>query len=65
MKTQARKLHEKYGWRLVDFNQIVRAKLAEILALPIKKPNNILKEEDRFNEKKKDKCEINLSNEEL
>ena len=65
VRTQARKLHEQYGWRLVDFNQIVKNKLAGILSLPIKKPNNILKEEDRLNEKKKDKCEINLSSEEL
>jgi hypothetical protein len=41
VRTQARLLNQKYGWRLVDFNLIVRNKLQEILALPIKPPNNI------------------------
>ena len=41
VKTQTRAMNELYGWRIVDFNKIVRDKLAEIMALPIKPPNNL------------------------
>lgn len=54
--SQAKKLNEHYGWRVVDFNQIVRNKLAEILALPQKPPNNLRTDGP---------CMVCLSNEEL
>ncbi len=38
---QAQLLEQQYGWRLVDFQLIVRRKLADILSLSIKPPNNI------------------------
>lgn len=41
VRSQARNLNSHYGWRMVDFNQIVKDKLAEIMALPIKPPNNL------------------------
>ena len=41
VKSQARKMNERYGWRIVDFNEIVREKLADIMSLPIKPPNNL------------------------
>ena len=44
VKTQAKKLEDFYGWRVVDFVQIVQDKLAEIMALPQKLPNNITNE---------------------
>lgn len=44
VRSQAKNLNEHYGWRLVDFNQIIRDKLAEIMALPIKPPNNLTNE---------------------
>jgi YHS domain-containing protein len=39
--TQAKKLEEHYGWRVVDFTKIVKTKLNEILQMPTKPPNNI------------------------
>lgn len=56
VRSQARKLNEHYGWRVVDFNQIVREKLAAILALPAKPPNNLRTDGP---------CMVCLSNEEL
>jgi hypothetical protein len=49
-------MNEQYGWRLVDFNQIVRDKLEEIMALPVKPPNNLTNVGP---------CMVCLSNEEL
>ena len=44
VKSQAEKLEELYGWRVIDFQQIVQNKLREIMALPAKLPNNITEE---------------------
>ena len=44
IRTQAEKLKEFYGWRVVDFLQIVKDKLNEIMQLPQKLPNNITSE---------------------
>jgi hypothetical protein len=41
IRSQTQALHDHYGWRIVDFNKIVREKLAQILSLPIKPPNNL------------------------
>lgn len=41
VNTQAQKLKEEYGWRVVDFIQIVKDKLNEILSQPQKLPNNL------------------------
>ena len=38
---QAKLLEKQYGWRLVDFQAIVKKKLADILAFERKPPNNI------------------------
>ena len=43
-RTQAAKLEQLYGWRVVDFKQIVQDKLREIMTLPAKPPNNITNE---------------------
>lgn len=56
VKQQAQNLNDKYGWRVVDFNKIVRDKLAEIMALPVKPPNNLTTVGP---------CMVCLSNEEL
>ena len=41
LRTQAEKLQQLYGWRVVDFKAIVQEKLKEIIARPLKLPNNI------------------------
>jgi len=41
VKAQAARLEQFYGWRVVDFMQVVQDKLREILAMPTKLPNNI------------------------
>lgn len=56
VKSQATALNQHYGWRLVDFNQIVKDKLSDIMALPIKPPNNLTNEGP---------CMVCLSTEEL
>lgn len=56
VSSQAVAMNQHYGWRLVDFNKIVRDKLAEIMALPIKPPNNLTTIGP---------CMVCLSNEEL
>ena len=38
--TQARKLEDLYNWRTIDFNQIVKSKLNEIMKMRDKPPNN-------------------------
>jgi len=55
--TQAKKLSELYGWRIVDFPAIVSKKLSEILDMEHKLPNNIINEEGP--------CMIGMSDEEL
>jgi hypothetical protein len=37
-------LNDFYGWRIVDYMQIVQDKLTEIMSLPQKLPNNITNE---------------------
>ncbi len=54
--TQAKKLEELYGWRVVDFPKIVKAKLEEIMAMPTKLPNNVTDEGP---------CMVSMSEEEL
>jgi adenylate kinase family enzyme len=44
VKTQAEKLSEFYGWKVVDYPKIVREKLAEVNEMPEKLPNNISEE---------------------
>lgn len=44
VNTQAQKLEELYGWRVVNFVEIVRNKLAQIMAMPEKPPNNVTDE---------------------
>jgi hypothetical protein len=44
VKSQAQKLEGLYGWRVVDFKQIVQDKLREIISMPVKLPNNITNE---------------------
>lgn len=39
--TQADRLEQFYGWRVVDFHQIVQDKLSEILMMNPKPRNNI------------------------
>lgn len=39
--TQAKNLEELYGWRIVDFTEIVRNKMMEILEMEEKLPNNV------------------------
>ena len=56
VKSQAEKLEELYGWRVIDFKQIVQNKLREIIAMPAKLPNNITEEGP---------CMVCLSEEEL
>ena len=56
VRTQAKKLEELYGWRVVDFKKIVQDKLREILGWEKKPPNNITDEAP---------CSICLSQEEL
>jgi hypothetical protein len=41
---QAKNLSELYGWRIVDFHQIVQEKLAAIIEIPEKPANNIVTE---------------------
>lgn len=53
---QAKLLEEQYGWRLVDFQAIVKKKLADILAFERKPPNNV---------SKAGTCMVCLSQEEL
>ena len=38
--TQAAALSETYGWRIVDFKQVVRDKLEELMRYEIHIPNN-------------------------
>jgi hypothetical protein len=38
--TQAQRLSETYGWKIVDFKQLVRSKLEEMMKLDIHIPNN-------------------------
>jgi len=52
--TQAQKLEHFYGWRVVNFLDIVQTKLARILKQKIKPPNNVV-----------EGSEINMSQEEL
>ena len=40
--TQAKALEEFYGWRVVDYLEIVQNKLRELLAMPEKLPNNVV-----------------------
>lgn len=54
--SQAKFLNDHYGWRIVDFNKIVKEKLAKILSLPMKLPNNLTTVGP---------CMICMSNEEL
>jgi YHS domain-containing protein len=44
VKSQAEKLSEFYGWKVVDYPKIVRDKLAEINEMAEKLPNNISEE---------------------
>lgn len=44
VKSQAERLESLYGWRVIDFKQIVQDKLKEILSMPMKLPNNITNE---------------------
>lgn len=53
---QAKLLENQYGWRVVDFEAIVKKKLTEILAFERKPPNNITSSGP---------CMIGLSAEEL
>ena len=54
---QAARLEQFYGWRVVDFMQVVQDKLREILAMPSKLPNNICPETGP--------CMVSMSQEEL
>ena len=56
--TQAKRLENEYGWRVVDFLEIVQNKLRTILEMKEKPPNNVV-------EGLEDKCEICMSQEEL
>lgn len=56
VRTQAAMLEDLYGWRVVDFKKIVQEKLSEILAMPVKLPNNITDEGE---------CMISMSEAEL
>ena len=56
IKSQAEKLENLYGWRVIDFKAIVQAKLREILSMQIKLPNNITNDGP---------CMIGLSEDEL
>jgi hypothetical protein len=44
VRSQAERLEQLYGWRVVDFKQIVQEKLRDILGMPQKLPNNITEE---------------------
>lgn len=56
VRTQAERLEQLYGWRVVDFKAIVQEKLKEIINMPMKLPNNITNEGP---------CMISLSEQEL
>lgn len=58
IRTQAERLEQLYGWRVVDFKQIVQEKLRDILGLPQKLPNNIPEHQEG-------PCMIGLSDNEL
>lgn len=53
--SQTRMLEEFYGWRTVDFNVIVQRKLAEIMKMKDKPPNNVCE----------GRCMVGISQEEL
>jgi YHS domain-containing protein len=55
-KTQADMLAKFYGWRVVNFQDVVQKKLAQLLKLRVKPPNNFVKD---------GKCMIGMSQEEL
>jgi len=55
-KTQAQMLSEFYGWRVVNFVEVVQKKLAQLLKMRVKPPNNFVKD---------GKCMICMSQEEL
>jgi hypothetical protein len=57
VRAQAARLEQFYGWRVVDFMQVVQDKLREILAMPSKLPNNICPETGP--------CMVSMSQEEL
>lgn len=40
--TQARKLQEYYGWKVVDYQKIVRDKLNDIFHQDVRLPNNVI-----------------------
>jgi len=71
--TQAKMLEEEYGWRVVDYLEVVQTKLREIIAQPEKLPNNVIApandemtpEEINKLEDLNRRCDINLSAEEL
>lgn len=44
-KTVAKALQEKYGWKIADWNEIVRTKISELRARESHLPNNPLAEE--------------------
>ena len=44
VETQAKELERFYGWRVIDFQAVVQAKLAELYALTHKPPNNVTDE---------------------
>jgi hypothetical protein len=54
--SQAKLLSQRYGWRIVDFPKIVEEKLADILAMSVKLPNNV---------SQKGPCKICMSEQEL
>lgn len=57
VRSHAAKLEQFYGWKVVDFMQVVQDKLREILAMPSKYPNNICFDDGP--------CMVSMSNEEL
>lgn len=40
--TQANKLHEQYGWKVIDYPKLVKGRLEAILREEVHLPNNIV-----------------------
>lgn len=40
--TQAAKLHELYGWKIVDYQELVKSRIGAILREEVHLPNNII-----------------------
>lgn len=55
VKTQAKRLQDFYGWRVVNFLDIVQKKLSQLIKMRDKPPNNIVE----------GRCMVCLSQEEL